>query len=73
MTIEARIGAPPLLARTQYWYARTLLARGDSADRQRAEDLLTAARSTASTLGMKLLDAEAGDLLAVEPRASQRL
>lgn len=50
--LEQRIGSPPLLARTQYWYGRMLEARDGPGDRARAADLLAHARETAEALGM---------------------
>src|SRR4029077_14672092 len=47
-----RMGARPYLARTEYEYARTLIAQGREGDRARAQALLSSARQTASALGM---------------------
>jgi hypothetical protein len=48
-----RLGAPPLVARTQLEYARVLLRRGGGPQpRNRAPDLLSAAAVTATRLGM---------------------
>jgi hypothetical protein len=50
--VHERLEAAPLLARTRYEYARMLLARGESRDRDRVLGLLDRALATASTLGM---------------------
>ena len=50
--MNARMGARPWLAHTQHDYALMLLARHGPGDRQRAQQLLTAAVSTYRTLGM---------------------
>jgi tetratricopeptide (TPR) repeat protein len=47
-----RLGALPLLARTQYERARTLLVRGRPEDASYARELLTSARALASELAM---------------------
>jgi tetratricopeptide (TPR) repeat protein len=52
--LNERMGARPWLARTQDDYARMLLARDGPGDRQRATELLTAARDTCAELGMAL-------------------
>ena len=52
IALEERVGAPPLLARTGYWYGRMLLAREHQSDRARASGLLRAAFETAEALGM---------------------
>jgi tetratricopeptide (TPR) repeat protein len=52
LDLEGRIGAPPLAARTGYWFARMLLARADVGDRPRAVHLLRTAEETAAQLGM---------------------
>ena len=50
--IEDGLAAPPLVARTRYWYGRMLLARGDSAGAERAHELLASARDASRRLGM---------------------
>jgi tetratricopeptide (TPR) repeat protein len=47
-----RLGARPLLARTEYEYGRALVARGEAGDRDRARSLIASARKTADELGM---------------------
>ena len=50
--INARVGARPWLAHTQYDYARMLLERDQPGDRERARELLAEAVSTYRDLGM---------------------
>jgi tetratricopeptide (TPR) repeat protein len=52
IAINRRIGAESFVARTQSWYARCLLERATSSDRERADDLVSEARSTAERLGL---------------------
>ncbi len=49
--IEARLGAPLLLTRTQARWARSLIMRGDPEDLSRARPLLERAEDTAARLG----------------------
>jgi tetratricopeptide (TPR) repeat protein len=73
-----RLGARPFLARTGYHYARMLLARGQTADRSRAVELLDRALATADTLGIvavaegirALQAAQAGSMVSAEPAAA---
>jgi tetratricopeptide (TPR) repeat protein len=77
-----RLGARPLLARTEYEYGRALLARGE---RDRARPLILSARQAAEELGMtglvrltdaRLADAklaEIGPAAATEPPVSDPL
>jgi hypothetical protein len=55
LAVNERIGATPSLARTQYSYARALLARGLPGDREKADALRGRSLQTAHTLGMTLL------------------
>jgi tetratricopeptide (TPR) repeat protein len=55
LDLTRRLGARPQLARTQYEYARMLLARDHGGDREQAQTLLEAAQATARELGMPLL------------------
>jgi tetratricopeptide (TPR) repeat protein len=55
LRIDRRMGTQPWLARTQYDYARMLLARGGAGDRAGAEQLCAQAIETARTLGMRPL------------------
>jgi hypothetical protein len=67
---NTRLGATALLARTQYEYARMLIARGQSTDRQRALTLLERAESTAHHIGMSWLGARVARLKALEAGAA---
>jgi tetratricopeptide (TPR) repeat protein len=77
--VHERLEAGPLLARTRYEYARMLLIRGQTSDRDRALGLLDRALATASTLGMAavaegirtLLAAQADGIGPAAPRAAQ--
>jgi hypothetical protein len=57
LAAHERAGARPWVARTQYDYARLLLRRAGSGDRERADRLLDAAAATADALGMAPLRA----------------
>jgi class 3 adenylate cyclase len=59
LAANTRLGARPFVARTQYHWAATCLARGGPADRARALELLNAALATGQELGMKALVAAA--------------
>ena len=61
---NARIGARPLLARSQHEYARMLIERGDSGDRDKTRALLTEATATYRELGMPTFLENAEELLA---------
>jgi hypothetical protein len=65
------MGARPYLARTEYEYARTLIAGGQESDREQAQALLSSARQTASALAMtglvRLVDAKLAALGAAAP------
>jgi hypothetical protein len=63
LRLESGLGSPPLLARTRYWYARTLLAGNDPADVARAEPLVAACLETAERIGMPALADQASALL----------
>lgn len=53
LAANARMGVRPFLVRTQYEYARMLLARnGRSEDRSRARALLTEAAAAAEEMGL---------------------
>ena len=58
LAANTRLGARPALARTQYDYARLLLARGAPGDRERAAALRAAALELAEGCGMTRLRAE---------------
>lgn len=51
LATSERIGAPPHVARTSADYARMLLTRGAAGDHERAQALLTQARSIAERIG----------------------
>jgi tetratricopeptide (TPR) repeat protein len=56
MAMNARMGARPWLAHTQYQYATMLLLAGRSGDRNRAAELFHSALLTARELGMRALE-----------------
>jgi len=64
LRIDARMGARPWVARTQYDYARMRLARDGDGDRGAARALLQQAYATAQTLGMQPLFHEVANCLA---------
>lgn len=49
-----RMGARAMAARTRWWYAQMLRARGRPEDRERAVDLETVARAEAEAMGLAL-------------------
>jgi tetratricopeptide (TPR) repeat protein len=55
LTMNAQSRSPPLIARTQYDYARMLLVRNRPGDNDKALQLLTHALTTAHELGLKAL------------------
>ena len=59
LALEERLAAPPLAARTRYWFARMLLARDNPNDTSLADKLLAATVVTADDLGMALLAEQA--------------
>lgn len=61
--LEGRVGAPPLVARTQAWHAAMLIRRGEDGDRQAAEDLLELVLEITDRLGMVPLHQQARGLL----------
>ena len=56
LAVEEGLRSPPLVARTQYWYGRRLLERGNTGSGLK---LVAAARETAERLGMAGLAADA--------------
>ncbi|UCD58552.1 MAG: protein kinase, partial [Candidatus Hydrogenedentota bacterium] len=56
---NTRIGAPPLVAQTQYEYANVLLKRGNKDDHKKALELANKSLETAHALGMKALAEQA--------------
>jgi tetratricopeptide (TPR) repeat protein len=57
--LEDRMQAPPLVARTRYWWGRALLTRGHGGDVERAVALLEQCVPTADELGMTRLASDA--------------
>ena len=53
LAMNERMGARPWLAHTQHDYARTLLARDEPGDRERAQELLHQALATYRELGIE--------------------
>ena len=53
LAMNERMGARPWLAHTQHDYARTLLARDEPGDRERAQELLHQALATYRELGIR--------------------
>ncbi len=66
LVLDGGLDAPPLLARTRYWYGRLLLERPDRGDACAARDLLASTVETATLLGMDGLAASAEDRLAAD-------
>jgi tetratricopeptide (TPR) repeat protein len=62
LELEDRLKAPPLTARTRYWYARALIEREAAGDHDRAAELLSASLATADELGMTALVSAAREL-----------
>jgi tetratricopeptide (TPR) repeat protein len=63
LEVNAKIGALPWVARTQHGYARTLVARDQPGDRERAIELLRDASTTCRELGMVALGEHVSALL----------
>jgi hypothetical protein len=55
LALEARMGCPPMLARTAYWYARLLGHRNEKDDLARGRLLVDEAIATAERFGMERL------------------
>jgi tetratricopeptide (TPR) repeat protein len=71
LAMHERMGARPWTVRTQVAYAEMLLRRRRRGDRARARELLTAARATAGELGMPVVSAHVGELMAaLAPRSA---
>jgi tetratricopeptide (TPR) repeat protein len=64
ISFDARLGSPPLVARTRIDYARSLLARGRPGDRVRATQLLEAALQIGQRLELSATSERASRLLA---------
>ncbi len=60
---NARIGARPFLARSQHEYARMLIERNDSGDKEKARSLLSEATATYREVGMPTFLEDAEELL----------
>jgi DNA-binding winged helix-turn-helix (wHTH) protein/tetratricopeptide (TPR) repeat protein len=71
LEMNERMGARPMLARTQYDHGRMLLSRGKPRDRQRARELIRKALATTQELGMKSLE-EKTAVLCEEAEAGAR-
>jgi tetratricopeptide (TPR) repeat protein len=52
---EKSVGAAPLVARTSYWFGRSLVGSADEAERERGRLLLEESRRSADELGMAAL------------------
>ncbi len=63
VAVDAGLRAPPLLARSRYWFGRLLVVRDRAGDQARAHELLRAAGAAAAELGMTGLAAAASALL----------
>ena len=63
LDLEAAFEAPWLVANTQYWWARTLLARGGAGDSAMARALLTQCRGSCRRMGASTLEGRATSLL----------
>jgi class 3 adenylate cyclase/tetratricopeptide (TPR) repeat protein len=63
IALESRLGAPPFVARSRYWLARALLARGGAGDAARAHTELETCCRDAESLGMALVAEAAAALL----------
>ncbi|HEU6443562.1 MAG TPA: BTAD domain-containing putative transcriptional regulator [Gaiellaceae bacterium] len=55
LRMNAEMGARPWLAHAQYDFGRMLMARGESADRERAREFLASAKALSQELGMEAL------------------
>jgi tetratricopeptide (TPR) repeat protein len=62
LAMNARMGAKPWLAHTQFQYARMLIARSAPTDVERAMILLDGARTIARQLGMRSLETRVSDV-----------
>ena len=61
LAMNAKMGARPWLAHTQYQFAQMLLSRDQRGDDERAATLLRDARATAHELGMRALERRIAD------------
>ncbi|MGH7821805.1 MAG: hypothetical protein ACREQ9_18740, partial [Candidatus Binatia bacterium] len=67
LAMNARMGARPFFARTQFEYARMLLASGRAGDPEKARVLLEEARATARRLGIRSLERKLAALSSPAP------
>ena len=63
LKLEQRLKAAPHAARTRYWWAHTLRARGAQSDEEHARRLLEAVLFPARELGMRALAGDTEELL----------
>jgi tetratricopeptide (TPR) repeat protein len=63
LELSAKVGTRPWLARSQHEYARMLLERNESGDKEKAESLLSEATTTYRELGMPTFLEDAEELL----------
>jgi tetratricopeptide (TPR) repeat protein len=63
LELSARVGAIPWLARSQHEYARMLIERNESGDKEKAQTLLNEATATYRELGMPTFLENAEELL----------
>ncbi|CAN5865224.1 hypothetical protein BH24ACT6_BH24ACT6_19350 [soil metagenome] len=66
--VGVSLGSAPLVARTQYWYARLLADRGGPGDLDRAAALGAVCAATATELGMRRLEQQVRALGLVDER-----
>ena len=66
LEMNAAMGARPWIAHTQYDYGCMLLARDHRGDRERAQELATAARALSDDLGMQALSGSVARLMRSE-------
>ena len=59
LELESGLPSPTAVARTQYWFARMLLARGGDADAEEAADLIDRCVSVAREVGMAQVEKDA--------------
>jgi hypothetical protein len=60
---NAKTGAVPWVARSQFDYARMLIRKGDPKEKQRARELAEAAQRVARRLPMERLTLETAELI----------
>jgi DNA-binding NarL/FixJ family response regulator len=72
LQMDSRMGARTWLAHTQHEYARMLLARNASGDREKAQGLLVPALETAVEVGMRALEERVRSLQDQAPARAAR-